>query len=279
MVKKINIKNKNYPDLLRKISDPPKELKYKGNWDDDLFENCLAVVGTRRITKQGKQVVKKIVEEVAMNGITIVSGFMFGVDAEAHRATVRVNERTIAVMPCGINIVHPAHQEDLYKEILKKRGLIISEMPDDQQALKWTYPRRNRIVAGLSRVVLIVEGTKRSGTLITARFAKKYKRILTATPGSIMSDKSYAPNELIKHGARVVTEAKDILKLFNIKNKRLKKIKNKESKILSLIKSEPLTIDEISLKTKKDIKDLNVVLSELEIDGKIKEESGKYYVN
>ena len=119
--------NPNYPRLLKQISDAPKQLYYKGSWDDQIFENCLAVVGSRRMTSYGRQAVERLVGEVAASGITIISGFMYGVDATSHKTALRVDGRTIAVMPCGINIINPEYQEDLYNEILENKGLIISE--------------------------------------------------------------------------------------------------------------------------------------------------------
>ena len=109
---------KEYPALLEELGDAPKQLYYKGNWDTALFEKCLAVVGTRRMTSYGKRVTEELVGEIAAAGITIVSGFMYGIDATAHKAALRVGGKTIAVMPCGIDMIHPADQADLYKEIL-----------------------------------------------------------------------------------------------------------------------------------------------------------------
>ena len=151
----MDIKNKKYPGLLGKIPDSPKKLYYKGGWNQSIFENCLAVVGSRRMTSYGKLACQKIVQEIASSGITVVSGFMYGIDATAHRAALEGGGRTIAVMPCGVNIIHPAYQEKLYNDILEKQGLIISEFEKDFPPANWTYPKRNRIVAGLSRAVLI----------------------------------------------------------------------------------------------------------------------------
>ena len=126
----IKINDPKYPKLLKKISDPPKQLYYKGNYSDSggesIFENCLAVVGSRRMTTYGKQITEKLVGEIASRGIIIVSGFMYGIDATAHKAAVDIGGKTIAVMPCGIELVHPEYQVKLYDEILENNGLIIS---------------------------------------------------------------------------------------------------------------------------------------------------------
>ena len=123
----VTIKDARYPRLLKKIDSPPQKLYYKGDWNSGIFENCLTVVGSRRMTTYGKLIANKLVSEIARAGITIVSGFMFGIDATAHKAAVEAGGRTIAVMPCGIDIIHPEHQEAVYKEILKNNGLVISD--------------------------------------------------------------------------------------------------------------------------------------------------------
>ena len=156
----------NYPKLLKEIGkEAPKALYYKGVLDDNIFKNCLAVVGSRRMTTYGKDVIEKIVGEVAAAGLTIVSGFMYGCDAQAHKVALRFGGSTIAVMPCGIDKIHPSHQVELYHDILNKKGLAISEYDGGVLPTNWMYPRRNRIVAGLSRAVLIIEAALGSGSL------------------------------------------------------------------------------------------------------------------
>src|SRR3989338_8829706 len=151
-IKIIKKENPKFPELLRQIPDAPKQLYYKGTWDEELFSNCLAVVGSRRMTQYGKRVCEQIVGQVASVGVTIVSGFMFGVDAAAHQAAVQSPTfsrsksgfgRTIAVMPCGIERVHPEYQKDLYEKILTTGGLVLSEYEGDVMPQYWTYPKRN----------------------------------------------------------------------------------------------------------------------------------------
>ena len=217
MGKVVVIKDKKYPKLLKNIGkEAPKQLFYKGEWDEDLFENCLAVVGSRHLTSYGRRVTEQIVTEIASAGITIVSGFMYGGDEAAHKAAVKAGGRTIAVMPCGIDRIHPEFQEELYYQILENKGLILSEFEGNFPPEKWTYPKRNIIVAGLSEAILIVEAGLKSGTLITASFAKKFKRKIFCVPGPIYSEVSKGSNHLIKEGAILVTEARDILKYYKI---------------------------------------------------------------
>ena len=182
--------------------------------DKSIFNNCLSVIGSRRLTNYGKQALEQLVSQIAASGITIVSGFMYGGDAIAHRSALQVGGRTIAVMPCGIDLIHPQDQEELYHDILKNNGLIISEYEGDIQPTLWTYPRRNRIVAGLSKALLIVEAGEKSGCLITANYAKKFKRKIFVVPGPITSSVSKGSNLLIKEGAEMVTEAGDVLEFF-----------------------------------------------------------------
>lgn len=212
-----------YPLLLKQIEDPPEKLYIKGNFagfsspssfPSRIFENCLAVVGSRKITDYGKRVTQNLVASLAASGLTIVSGFMYGVDAHAHHAALSVGGKTIAVMGCGIDIICPPHQEELYNNILESGGLVVSEYPADMPAAKHTFPRRNRIVAGLSRAVLVVEAGKRSGTLITARLAREAQRKVFAVPGSIFSSNTAGICQLLSDGAAPVSTADDILEFY-----------------------------------------------------------------
>ena len=157
---------------------------------------------------------EKLVTELAASGITIVSGFMYGIDAAAHKAALLAGGRTIAVMPCGIDLIHPEYQQDLYMEILNNKGLVISEYEGSRAPALWTYPQRNRIVAGLSKAVLIIEAGEKSGSLITANFAKKFGRKVFAVPGPITSENSKGIMQLIKEGAEAVSSAQDILREY-----------------------------------------------------------------
>ena len=280
------IQENEYPKLLKEIGkDAPKQLYYKGSWDDDIFKNCLAVVGSRHMTTYGKQVVERIVGEVATAGITIVSGFMYGVDAEAHRAALRVGGRTIAVMPCGIDLIHPEYQQDLYMEILNNKGLVVSEYEGNTQPALWTYPRRNRIVAGLSQAALIIEAGEKSGSLITAELAKKYKRKVFVVPGPITSENSKGIMQLIKDGAEAVSSAQDILKYYKIKGVakidrgRTSIIGGAEQEIINQLQKEALDIDAISRNLGMPAAKMGTILSMMQLKGQIKQEGNKYYIN
>ena len=285
----ITKEDKKYPKLLKKIGkDAPKQLYYKGNWDEEIFENCLAVVGSRNMTTYGKRAVEQIVVEVAAAGITIVSGFMYGVDAESHRAALQGGGRTIAVMPCGIDLIHPEYQQDLYVEILNNNGLIVSEYEGSMQPVNWTYPRRNRIVAGFSQAALIVEAGEKSGSLITANFTKKFKRKVFAIPGPISSETSKGTLQLIKEGASLVTSAKDILDFYRIKpalakasvgKREFKGLEGIEGKIIERLQNESLEIDALSRILNVSAAKLGTILSLMQLKGFIQKEGNKYFLS
>lgn len=282
----ITIEDERYPKLLKEIgSQAPKKLYYKGNWNDDIFKNCLAVVGSRHLTNYGRRTTEQLVTEIAASGITIVSGFMYGGDEAAHSATVRVGGRTIAVMPCGIDIIHPEYQKKLYNEILKKNGLIISEYEGKFLPVNWTYVQRNRIVAGLSKAILVVEAGLNSGSLITAGYAKKYGRKIFAVPGQITSEVSKGTIKLIKEGAEVATEARDILEHYNILRKARLYAKSslnigrEEQEIINQLKREPMEVDTIARALGVSVAKIGTTLSLMQLKGFINQDSGKYYVN
>jgi len=173
-------------------------------------------VGSRHLTYYGRKATEQIVTECAAAGITIVSGFMYGGDEAAHSAAIKCGGRTIAIMPCGINIIHPPQHKKLYQDILDNNSLIISEYEGDFLPQTWSYVQRDRIVAGLSKAVLVTEAALDSGSLITASYAKKYGRKIFAIPGQITSEVSKGTLKLIKEGAEPVAEAQDILSYYKV---------------------------------------------------------------
>lgn len=298
MEKIILLQDKRYPESLRKIGkDAPKQLYYKGSWparhasqgeasgDEGIFENCLAVVGSRRMTSYGRRVVEQIVTEVAAAGITIVSGFMYGVDAAAHKAALLTGGRTIAVMPCGIELIHPEYQQDLYVEILNNNGLVISEYEGNMLPVNWSYPRRNRIVAGLSKAALIIEAGEKSGSLITANWAKKFKRKVFAVPGPITSENSKGIMQLIKEGSTAVSSAKDVLDFYNLKTKPAsvkasagkEGLEGFEGKILEYLERESMDVDELARVFNISASKLGTILSLMQLKSLIEQKGGKYH--
>ncbi len=284
-MKRIEINNPSYPQLLKQIPFAPKELCYKGSWDNSLFENCLAVVGSRRMTSYGRQITERLVSEIASAGLTIVSGFMYGVDATAHKAALGVGGKTIAVMPCGIDVIHPAHQEKLYNDILENNGLIISEFEGNHPPALWTYPKRNKIVAGLSKAVMVTEAAFKSGSLITAGLALRYRRGLFAAPGPITSSLSEGTLGLIKDGAIMVTSAKEILDYYGIvsplsstDSRKFLNLSKLEEAIVTKLQQEPISIDDMSRLLGVGASGMGTTLSLMQLKGMLFEEDGKYHI-
>ena len=276
-----------YPERLRGIAGAPERLYYKGRWEAALFAECLAVVGTRRMTSYGKRVTEQLVTEIAAAGVTIVSGFMYGIDAEAHRAALAAGGRTIAVMPCGIERISPAYQQDLYEAILQ-RGLVLSELPGTTAAALWAFPKRNRIVAGLSQATLVIEGTEESGALITAAFARRYGRRVFAVPGPVTSPVSLGPIQLLREGAAVAARAEDVLAVYGkAQRKRAASagvpagadddtLGALERQILTHLRREPMPIDELARTLQASSADLGTALSLLVLSGRVIEAEGRY---
>ena len=286
MEQSVETGDKNYPSLLKKIGSlAPKKLYIKGKWDSSIFENCLAVVGSRRLTSYGRRATEQLVTEIAAAGVTIVSGFMYGGDEAAHSAAVKAGGRTIAVMPCGINRIHPENQAKLYQDILDEGGLIISEYEGDAMPQIFTYVQRDRIVAGLSKAVFVTEAALNSGSLITAGYAKKFGRKLFALPGQITSEVSKGTIQLIKEGAEPVAEARDILTHFNVlvSTKRaaqqFSSSDSLEQNILDHLAREPMEVDTISRMMGISAAKIGTTLSLMQLKGFINQEEGKYYLN
>ena len=198
-----------YPDLLKTIYDPPLVLFGRGNLDL-LDTPMLGVVGTRRSTAYGMAATDKLSTDLALAGLTIVSGMARGIDTVAHKAALKVGGKTIAVFGAGIDHIYPAENRSLADDIAA-RGLLLSEYPLATPAHPQNFPRRNRVISGLSQGVLIVEGAQYSGSAITARLALDQGREVFAVPGPITAKMSWAPNLLIKQGAKLVQDSEDIL--------------------------------------------------------------------
>lgn len=282
----IELESAQYPESLKTIDDPPKKLFFKGIWDTSLFDNCLAVVGPRKMTRYGAEITDILVSQISSVGITIVSGFMYGIDACAHKATINSNGRTIAVMPCGIDRIHPAYQEGLYHKIIENNGLIISEYEGNYPPLLWTYPKRNRIVAGLSRAVMVIEAGPKSGALITASLAKKYQRRVFVVAGQINNTLFKGVKQLIKDGADIVTEANDILKYYGIDQEYALNdpvpdtdLTGIEALIVKELSVDSLEIDVLSRRLKVPAAELGTTISLMELNGILVQTAGKYYVN
>ena len=274
----------NFPNKLKQANvPPPVGLYYKG--DISLLnadKPYAGIVGTRRSSTYGKDVTYKFSRELVDYSFIIVSGLATGIDAYAHDAALKSNGKTIAVLGMGHNKFWPSDNFKLYNQICDK-GLIISEYPPSVEAAKYTFPERNRIVAALSDCLIVTEAAKKSGALITASMALEQGKEIFCVPGNITSVKSQGVNELIKDGARPLTETNDILSFFSLKNaKNMQTIPTLvldifEDKLYNLLQSEPLSFDQLLHETQCSIPELTQKLFSLELKGAIARQAGKVY--
>ncbi len=201
-----------YPKLLKEINDPPIGLYRKGNY---LFEQpCMAIVGSRRTTLYGQSIAKKLGAQLAQLGFCVVSGLARGIDTAAHEGALSVGGKTVAVLGCGIDIVYPPENLDLYRRIAET-GAVLSEFPFGRKADRQTFPMRNRVVSGICEGVVVVESDVSGGAMITARFAGEQGRLIFAVPGRIDQATSHGCHQLIRDGATLFTSVDDILSELN----------------------------------------------------------------
>lgn len=276
-----------FPQPLLQIPDPPICLYVKGNIEGYNFEKdiYIAVVGTRKPTPYGEQITRTFAYELAEQGIVIVSGLALGIDAIAHKATLDAGGRTIAFLGCGVNITYPAANRLIFNQIIHNNGLIISEFPPNMRAQPGLFVQRNRLISGLSRGILVSEGLKDSGSLITARYAAQQGKDVFAPPAPITSELSAAPNLLLKEGAKLVTSSKDILEEYNLE---LQSVANKidalhlneeEVSIYNLLLQQPSDTDEIARKLNTPVYSILTTITVLEIKGVIIKKGGVYRVH
>jgi DNA processing protein len=275
-----------YPKLLKEIYDPPVLLYYKGRLSaDDEFN--IAVVGSRKYSNYGKQIVDDLVFGLAKSEITIVSGLALGIDSMAHQATIDAKGRTIAVLGTGLDrqSIYPSSNRYLHDKIINTGGLVISEFPLGTPPLKHHFPQRNRIISGLSLGVLIIEAGEKSGSLITAHFALEQNREVFAVPGNIFSPVSVGTNNLIKQGAKTVTNASDILEALDlvnitnyINNKKIIPETAEEELIVTHLSQEPLHINDIARLANLNISQVNSLLTIMEMKGMVKNLGNMEYV-
>ena len=282
---KFNLKileGKSIPAELLEIPQPPKKLYIAGKLPPK-GTVCLAVVGSRRATTYGKDVVKKLISGLKGYPIAIVSGLAVGIDALSHEAALSVGLFAVAFPGSGISeeAFFPQTSLKLAEKIISSGGCVLSEFEPNLKAAYYTFPMRNRLVAGLSKAALIIEAQEKSGTLITARMALDYNKEVLAVPGSISSDFSKGTNNLIKQGATPITSSNDILEALGFKIDQESKQKSlfedarpEEKSVLKLLK-EPTERDDLIRKMKLPTSEANALLSIMEIKGLIKEEMGE----
>lgn len=273
----ITIKSKEYPEMLRHIEEPPYVLFYKGNLEL-LKERSGAVIGARKCTQYGIEVAKIISRELSENNITVVSGLAAGIDSIAHKIALEYSGKTIGILGCGIDVIYPKNNKYLYEKVIKE-GLLISEFLPKTPPMAYNFPRRNRIISGISDKVIIVEGTKKSGTLITVDYALSIGKEIMAVPGPVINGNSEGCNKLIRDGAKPFTEMEDLYDFFNIKKEFKEKVEINGYKeyLLNIINNEPKHLDDIIESVNVDRKVLFELLFEMQNRNEIICLPGNYY--
>ena len=275
----ITINDDVYPECLKEISNPPLKLYYKGNLDLLKEERLIAVVGTRNPSSYGKLCCEYMVKKMTNANITVVSGFAKGIDSIAHKTSLLTDGKTIAVIASGLDIVYPASNLSLYREI-EEKGLILSEYEAGVKPFKGNFPQRNRIIAGLSKGTIVVESKNRGGSLITADLALEFNRDVYAVPGDVFSEYSKGCNNLIRDSrAKSLSNINELLEDYSWEVEE-KSDSNKYTKnqilILNCLSSEK-NLDSILLETKIEQAEILAELMTLEIMGVIKSIAGGRY--
>lgn len=280
-IKILTFDNEKYPLNLRYIYSPPPVLYYKGDLGL-LAQNAIAIVGSRKASVYGKKVAEKISYDLAQNGIVIVSGMARGIDSMAHLGALKARGATIAVLGCGLDVVYPRENKELLTQIIS-HGLVISEFPPGTPPEASNFPRRNRIISGLSLGVVVVEAAERSGSLITADLALEQGREVFAVPGPAGSPYCKGTNRLIKQGAKLVENAEDILEEFGLglsggKPTETPVLSSLEQQIVRLLSWEPVDFDYLHANLNIEPEELLSQLTLLEIKGIIQQIPGKKYI-
>jgi DNA processing protein len=272
----IHSKAYDFPERLRSIPDPPAQLYViSDDWADLLQRPWVAIVGSRKVTGYGKAVTATVAGELAREGVVVVSGLAIGVDGVAHRTALEAGGLTVAVLAGGLDHIHPASHGQLARQIIKQGGAVVSEYPVGIPSYRDHFIARNRIVSGLSQVLVITEAGPKSGTLHTARFALEQGRDVFAVPGNITSPASATTNSLIKSGANLVTGSADILLALGISSRCKQGRTPKgdsaaEQLILDMLVAGEQEGSKLLSQSKLDVRTFNQTLTMLEITGKIR---------
>ena len=218
-INEIKLGSAEYPAVLREIPFPPKKISvWSKNGGLPKTKHYLSIVGTRRNSAYGEEILRKIIAGLARHDFTIVSGMATGIDTIAHKSALENKIQTVAVLGSGISpaALYPKQNLRMAEEIVSSGGAVISEYDYDMKATLWSFPQRNRIISGLSRATLVVEAPEKSGSMITARFALDQNRDILAIPNSVFSQNAYGTHKLIKQGAALVESAEDVLRAYGI---------------------------------------------------------------
>ncbi len=275
----ISILDEEYPNILKTIFDPPPFLFYRGHLKKEMFRRAISVVGTRKSTDYGKMSTRKICSGLVQAGFTIISGLAYGIDTQAHLAALEFGGITIAVMGTGVDQIYPPRNRELAEAIMEK-GALISEFVPSVKAERWNFPTRNRIISGLSLGTLVIEGSRKSGALLTSKFALHQNRDLFALPGDINREQAEGPNYLIQLGAKLVTCAEDILSDYDLllapEDAPLPILTPDEEDLYQIIfQHKPgITVDQLIVQSGKNFASLSSILLTLELKNMIKKSAG-----
>lgn len=277
----VSVYDDDYPEALKEIDDAPLTLFLKGDVSL-LHKDAIAVVGTRRPTRYGIKVAENFTRDFSNAGLVIVSGFARGIDSAAHKAAVELDNPTIAVFACGIDVCYPAENRGLYNAVLEKGGLIVSEYAMGTKPLQYHFPERNRLISGLSKAVFLPEAAKASGSLITARLAVEQGKDLFVVPGNIFSEESAGCNQLLSEipGACCVN-SEDVLTALRVKSRKTEKEEPElnlfEAKIAEFLHEGEKHFEQIAEETGLSVSELIDTLIDMELKGVIEQTGGNYY--
>ncbi|SFG00135.1 DNA processing protein [Lachnospiraceae bacterium C7] len=283
----VSMEQDEYPSKLRNLVDAPYSLYYKGSLPEDNGLS-VAMVGARGRSAYGSQMARKIAQLLADNGINVISGLARGIDADGHTGALETmgEGKTYAVLGCGVNVCYPKQNRYIYDKILASGGGIISEYPPDTQPIRTLFPARNRIIAGLSDCVVVIEAKEKSGSLITADYAMEQGKDVYALPGRVTDALSFGCNYLIKQGAGVIVSPEDFLKEFNIFcenscsqiNFFEKLLEKDELLVYSLLDFSPTNLGTLVEKSSMNLVEILEVLGHLKQKGFVKETMTNYYI-
>ncbi len=272
-----------YPARLKEIDQPPPVMYIRGEYLlDDLF--AVAIVGTRKVTPYGRQVTEEIASFLAANGMTVISGLARGVDAIAHQTALKAGGRTIGILGSGVDKIYPPEHRGLAEQMME-RGAIISDYAVGTPPDASNFPPRNRIISGLSLAVVVIEAAETSGALITAEFAAEQGREIFAVPGSILAPQSKGTNRLIQKGALPLLTPDDLMQALDLTRIGAQKSARKilpadetEARVLNVLGSEPLHVDEIRNQAGLPIEKISATLALMELKGMVRQVGGMNYV-
>jgi len=283
-VSSMDVHDRNYPKLLKEIYDPPNVLFYQGRIESINDKENLSIVGSRKCTHYGEEVIKGIVKYLREYNINTISGGALGIDSLCHYYSIKNKLATFAVLGSGLDVLYPYTNKRMFENIIQNGGALISEFVLGTKPMRYNFPKRNRVISGISRLLLIVEAGYKSGSLITMGQALEQGRDVMAVPGNVFSESSKGCNKIISEGAYVYNDITDIIDILKIDKKKCIIDKDEDekksscSKIFSILSDIPMHFDEINKITEIDIRVLYSLLFEMQINDLISCINGNFYV-